>query len=221
MQTHEVQVKKHPRAKSMTLRYQPHKGYFVLTTPRRASRKSIDLFIAEQKDWMQEQCDAYPVAKLLQPGDSLLFLGRLRKLEHTEKPGILTTVEEDTIHLACRIERFPRAIKRFLKQQAEATLSPLVYQKAAQIEKNVTRLAFRDTTSRWGSCARGGRLSFSWRLIMAPPDAIDYVVAHEVAHLKHFNHGDRFWALCSDLSANYAFGKKWLQENAGQLYIAF
>lgn len=217
--TVEVQIKKHPRARHLTLRYQPHKGHFVLTTPRRTSRKEADAFLADQRLWMREQQQCYPKPQALQPGDELLYLGKKRCIEHTEGKGVHVEVKADSLCVTCRIERFPRTVQRFLKQQAAQTLTPLIYQKAEQIGKQVAAITFRNSTSRWGSCTRSRRLSFSWRLIMAPMEAIDYVVAHEVAHLKHFNHQEKFWSLCRDLSSDYDFGKKWLHENAAQLYI--
>ena len=83
--------------------------------------------------------------------------------------------------------------------------------KAERIGKRVRSVQVRDTKSRWGSCAQDGSLSFCWRLIFAPTVAFDYVVAHEVAHLSHMNHGKRFWSLCEKLSANYTAGKRWMQ----------
>ena len=93
----------------------------------------------------------------------------------------------------------------------------LVHEKAAEIGKDVTSVSLRDTKSRWGSCSSNGSISLSWRLIFAPWDAMDYVVAHEVAHLIHMNHGKDFWALCATLSANYSTGKKWMRTNGHEL----
>jgi len=75
----------------------------------------------------------------------------------------------------------------------------------------------KDTASRWGSCSQDGKLSYSWRLIFAPLDALDYVVAHEVAHLCHMDHSPDFWHVCEDLSANYSKGKSWMKRHSGEL----
>jgi predicted metal-dependent hydrolase len=77
--------------------------------------------------------------------------------------------------------------------EARAAIAPLARAMAAQLGRKVTRISVRDTTSRWGSCSRGGALSFCWRLILAPDAVFTYVVAHEVAHLAHMNHGPAFW----------------------------
>lgn len=217
----DIEIKMHPRARNMTLRFQPRKQIFVVTKPKRTSQKDIAEFVSIHIDWMKEQRALYPAPAPLKPDEKLLFLGKYHILTHEEAAGVAVRVEGDRLIVACRLSRFERAVQRFLKQQAEAVMLPLVYEKAAQINKKVKTVRFRDTTSRWGSCARDGRLSFSWRIIMAPPETIDYIVAHEVAHLQQFNHSDRFWSLCEKLSKDYEVGKSWLQKNAGLLQSAF
>lgn len=216
-----ITVKAHPTARRMTLRYQPHKKQFLLTTPKRTARRTIETFIAEQQTWMQAQQALYPTPQPIIPLRYLLFMGTPRQLIHQEMSGIDVCVEETQIIVRCRVERFERAVKRFLKQQAEAVITPLVHEKAGRINRSTKAIAFRDTTSRWGSCAPDGRLSFSWRLIMAPMETIDYVVAHEVAHLRHFDHSNKFWTLCRDLSMDFTRGKHWLQQHTAQLHTAF
>ena len=115
-------------------------------------------------------------------------------------------------------KRDPSArIKRFLIGLAEEKLSKLAIRKAAKIGKSITAIKVRDTKTRWGSCSEDRNLSFCWRLIFAPPDAFDYVVAHEVAHLKHMDHGTAFWALARKLSRNYEAGYVWMQGNGQEL----
>ncbi|MBC8269352.1 MAG: M48 family metallopeptidase [Rhodospirillaceae bacterium] len=90
--------------------------------------------------------------------------------------------------------------------------------KATQIGKKATRITIRDTRTRWGSCSFKGCLSFSWRLVMAPPGVLDYVVAHEVAHLAHMNHGPEFWDTVDSLCPNASNGRAWLSENGSALH---
>ena len=80
------------------------------------------------------------------------------------------------------------------------------------------RVILRDTKSRWGSCTTDGVLSFSWRLILAPRHVMDYVVAHEVAHLREMNHGPRFWKLCEEICRTVDGARAWLEENGTDLY---
>ena len=93
---------------------------------------------------------------------------------------------------------------------------------AEQLGREVTHISVRDTTSRWGSCTRSGRLSFSWRLILAPRPVLDYVVAHEVAHLKHMNHGAAFWQTVAGLlpegGDQPGSAREWLRRNGVVLH---
>ena len=108
-------------------------------------------------------------------------------------------------------------IVRFLKKLACDEMTRLANEKAALIGKPVCQVQVRDTTSRWGSCSTKGALSFSWRLVLAPAVALDYIVAHEVAHLVHMNHSARFWTLCKQLSADYAAGHHWIRNHGHTL----
>ena len=93
-----------------------------------------------------------------------------------------------------------------ISQRARAT--------ASRLERPVGRIAVGDTRSQWGSCSHGGNLNFSWRLVLAPPDVRDYVVSHEVAHLKELNHGPNFWALVEWFCPGHARPRRWLRDNA-------
>lgn len=108
-------------------------------------------------------------------------------------------------------------IIRHLKNLARNGLTDIAAEKADMINKKIKSVSIRDTKSRWASCSQDAGLSFSWRLIFAPYNAADYVVAHEVAHLIHMNHSRNFWELCKELSINYEGGKSWMKENGNSL----
>ena len=213
-----VEIKPHVRARRATLRYNAKKSCFTVTTPKRTSKKFILEFLATHQQWMAQQQRLAPQKSKPLATGTITIQGVPRRIMHHEKPGVAISLQDEELIVHCRAERLPRAILRFLKQHAEHIILPLVRDKAAQINKTVSTIAFRDTTSRWGSCSHDGRLSFSWRLIMAPLDTIDYVVAHEVAHLTHFNHSAEFWALCRALSRNYTGGKHWLKLHGQNLH---
>lgn len=213
-----VQVKSHPRARSVTLRYNPKKACFTVTAPKRTSRKFILAFLSEHQGWMATQQDIAPQKATPVAEGTILIEGKPRLIVHEEAPGVQVDLLFDTLLVRCRPERMPRAIQRFMKQHAEKIIVPLAREKARAIDKTISDISFRDTTSRWGSCSSDKKLSFSWRLIMAPYDVIDYVVAHEVAHLQHFDHSPAFWALCRELSRDYTSGKHWLKLNGQSLH---
>lgn len=212
-----VRIKPHPTARRVTLRYDAKKECFVVTTPKRTSKKFVTAFVTEHQDWMRnQQIIAPPKADPVTSG-VIPVEGFERRIVREDAPGVQVDLLFDTLLVRCKPERAQRAIQRFLKQHAEKIIVPLAREKARMIGKPIADISFRDTTSRWGSCSSDKKLSFSWRLIMAPIEVIDYVVAHEVAHLHHFDHSPDFWALCRDLSKDYTTGKHWLKLNGQSL----
>ena len=114
-------------------------------------------------------------------------------------------------------EHLPRRLADFLKKQAKKDIEALVLKHATAINKRAKSVRFRDTSSRWGSCTSDGKLSFSWRIMMAPKPIINYLVAHEVAHLRQMNHGPKFWKLCEELCPDTERCKDWLKRNGNAL----
>src|SRR6185436_13442685 len=103
-----------------------------------------------------------------------------------------------------------RRVREFLEREARRDLAEAVIRHTAALGVPARRLTVRDTTSRWGSCSAKGCLSFSWRLILAPPFVLDYLAAHEVAHLVELNHSPKFWRLVKRLYPDFARAKAWL-----------
>ena len=112
----------------------------------------------------------------------------------------------------------PARLKGFLRAQARADITAAVRAHSARLGRPFARLSLRDTRSRWGSCSAEGNLMLSWRLVMAPPAVLDYVAAHEVAHLVELNHSPRFWALVERLCPDHATQRRWLAENGTALH---
>ena len=108
--------------------------------------------------------------------------------------------------------------EKTLRRRARMVITELAHEKADRIGKKIKGIAIRDTKTRWGSCSAQGRLNFSWRLLLAPPFVLDYVVAHEVAHLKIMNHSKKFWDLCASLhDGNIKTSRQWLKDNGEKL----
>jgi predicted metal-dependent hydrolase len=127
-----------------------------------------------------------------------------------DERGPLMIVHGDRVHL-------PRRIADFLKREAKREIEALVVKHTGAVGKRAKAIRFKDTSSRWGSCTSDGNLSFSWRIMMAPRPVINYLVAHEVAHLKEMNHGPKFWKLCEQLCPDTERCKDWLKRNGGAL----
>ena len=216
----QIRIKRSTRARRLALRLDPKARVVNLVVPRGISEARALAFAAEQQDWIAGRLSALPQPIAYEDGAIVPILGRNRVLSITFDPSLKTT--SITLHrkelLVFTNKEDPTSrIQRFLRELARDTLTMLCHEKAALIGKKVKTIHIRDTKSRWGSCAPGGRLSFSWRLIHAPYESLDYVAAHEVAHIRHMNHGPRFWALCEELSEDYEGGKGWMRANAQEL----
>jgi hypothetical protein len=125
---------------------------------------------------------------------------------------------ERIIRVTGQPEHASRRLLDFLKREARKVLDARTQEFSALVGVKAKRITVRDTASRWGSCSTTRALSFSWRLVLAPPFVLDYVVAHEVAHLRHMNHGTRFWNLVSEIVGDVEKPQAWLSENGPFLH---
>jgi len=215
-----VQIKHSARAKRVALRLDPIERVFHLVVPKRMSMKRAEQFAASQAEWMEEKLSTLPPKLGFVHGAVIPILGQRTEIKvHREASLRVTKIvfEDGVLHVRTNKDDPSSRIIRFLKSLAKDELSVLSQDKAARIGKKIASVSVRDTKSRWGSCSCDGNLSYSWRLIFAPPEAFDYVVAHEVAHLEHLNHSNTFWDLCADLSENYDEGKYWMKAHGGEL----
>ena len=114
----------------------------------------------------------------------------------------------------------PAAIERWLRRAARDEITPRAHRAAAALGVEVARVTIRDPRTRWGSCSSTGSLSFSWRLVLAPEEVLDYVVWHEVCHLREMNHSPRYWALVARHCPGYEEPRRWLRRNATALRVA-
>ncbi|MCD8526414.1 MAG: M48 family metallopeptidase, partial [Alphaproteobacteria bacterium] len=177
-------------------------------------------FVYDHMDWIDEKIAALPPAMPYEHGRTIPLLGQDRLLEIIEPVrGSRTKIEllPDSLHVQTLLENPSARIERFIKNLALENLTALSHEKAALIDKKIKAVTVRDTKSRWGSCAHDGALSYSWRLIFAPRLAMDYVVAHEIAHLVHLNHSRAFWDVCRDLSEDYVEGEYWMRNHGHEL----
>jgi predicted metal-dependent hydrolase len=122
------------------------------------------------------------------------------------------------LHVAGEEEHAPRRLLDWLKRQAHLDLNTRVDLHARRLNLTPKRLFVRDQTTRWGSCSTSGALSFSWRLVLAPPFVLDYLAAHEVAHLGHMNHGPRFWSLVERTMPRHEEARNWLRKHGASLH---
>lgn len=175
-------------------------------------------FVEEKRRWIADRIAGMPAPVPLASGAVVPFLGAPHRLRHM--PGRSRTVEivDGEIRSGGPEELFAPRIGRWLKAQARAAIEPRAQGHAETLAAEIARITIRDTRSRWGSASADGNLSFSWRLVLAPDWVLDYVVAHEVAHLKEMNHGPAFWRLVDRLVGDAEPAKRWLRANGAGLH---
>jgi len=205
-----------PRAKRIILRIDPV-GSVTLVVPRRTSRDEAVAFARAKADWLHDRLDALPEQVPFLDGTLLPLLGRLHRIRHDgERYGVRRSRGE--LLVAGAPEHLPRRVADFLRREARRECAERARAFAARIGRSVRRVSVRDSKTRWGSCSHKGHLSFSWRLILAPEWVLDYVVAHEVAHLLEMNHGKRFWKIVERLYPNSVKPRTWLRRNGTRLH---
>jgi len=213
-----VKVRLNPRARRIVMRVNPLTGDVVVTAPSRGGMGRALDFVRGETQWIARQLRHLPKQVALMPGAVVPFMGVAHPICHSQARGPAPVWrEEGALLVSGRTEHAPRRLIDFFKREARTLLAARALEYAARLGVRPSRVTVRDTQSRWGSCAHNGSLSFSWRLILAPEFVRDYVVAHEVAHLKEMNHSPRFWAQVKILSPDMARARQWLRENGRTL----
>ena len=213
-----VAIRRSRRARRILITVAPVGGAVELVLPPGAARADGLAFLEEKAGWIAERTAAALARVPFADGAAIPFLGGALTIRCTGagRPGARRT--GDILAVSGAAEDAPARVAAWLRRAARAEIAPRVAEKAARLPARPGRIALRDTASRWGSCSAKGNLSFSWRLAMAPPDVLDYVVAHEVAHLAEHNHGKRFWAHVARLCDDPGTARAWLRKHGPALH---
>jgi len=221
----QIRLKRNSRAKRYILRIPPGDPTPVITVPARGNLKTAQDFANRQVGWLKQRLGSRPdaikfeeharipirgVLHTLRSSGKLRGLAQLDMEEETEEPLLLLPGETQSFH---------RKTKDFLRKLAKDDIEGHVRHFTKQLGRNYHSITLRDTKSRWGSCSHDGKLSFSWRLVMAPPDILEYVAAHEVAHLVKLDHSPEFWRICEELAPHTKQAQRWLKEHGSQLHL--
>lgn len=209
------------RATRLTLRIAAGGTGLRITVPPGVPQREIDGFLDRHRGWLEQRLARMPDQPQVRPGIKVPVRGIPHLIVHepgkrgmaetaTTAGGPVLVVHGDRRHL-------PRRVADFLKREARREIEVLVAKHTAAVGRRARAVRFKDTSSRWGSCTSDGSLSFSWRIAMAPGPVIDYLVAHEVAHLIEMNHGPKFWKLCKELCPRTEEAKAWLKRNGSAL----
>jgi predicted metal-dependent hydrolase len=190
-----IEIRSIRGARRMRLRYDEVRGLLKLTCPPRTSRRSALAWALDQRDWIDARvADRLPGVPFV-PGAVVPVEGRDRRLVWAEDGPRSVRLSDDALICGGPEQGIPRRVEAFLKRLALETMSREVAEFAAVAGVTPRRVSIGDAATRWGSCSSAGAIRLSWRLILAPPTVRRYVVAHEVAHLRHLDHSAEFKAL--------------------------
>jgi predicted metal-dependent hydrolase len=218
-----IALRRLPGARRLTLRVRASERDAVLTLPAHVSLLHAQRFAEKHAAWLGKRLSALPEQVAFAPGNNIPLRGIEHALEHRPAVRGLAWTEScaegsPRIVVAGGLEHFSRRLGDFLKREARTDLETAVDRYCRALEVKTCRLRLGDPISRWGSCSQRGALSFSWRLVMAPPHVLDYLAAHEVAHRREMNHGPRFWSLVERLCPDYERAETWLKHKGASLH---
>lgn len=211
-------LRRSPRARRLAVRIPGHADSVELVLPPRAAEADGMAFLRSRADWVLERLRRIPARVPFSDGAILPLGGETHLLRHIGGRGAPVRLEGREILVTGEPDHMPRRVGDWLRAEARRRMSPPAQEMAAALGRTVTRITIRDQKSRWGSCAPGGRLSFNWRLVLAPGWVMDYVVAHEVAHIVEPNHSPAFWAVVNRLNADPRAGRAWLRSQGMDLH---
>ena len=206
----EVSLRRSARARRLSLRVSRLDGRVTLTLPRHARDSQGLAFLEERRDWLHHQLAG--IAPPALPAAGVLFPVEGTPLRLIEGSGRSIRIDGDALIVPGAPETLPARLRGWLKARARTRLAEASDRHAETLGLGYSRLTLRDTRSRWGSCSSDGALMYSWRLVMAPAEVLDYVAAHEVAHLAEMNHSPAFWAVVERLHPGWRRQRRWLTE---------
>jgi len=220
---HAVRLRRHRQARRYTLRIQATTREVILTIPPRGTLKEAREFAQKHGGWIAARLGRLPEAVPFAHGVVLPLRGVQHRIVHRQsaRGTVWSEIDTNGERLLCVAGQAPhidRRIGDFLRREAKRDVEAASLRYARALGLTVRRVTVRDQSSRWGSCSTTGMLSFSWRLILAPCHVLDYLAAHEVAHLIEMNHSAKFWRVVAQLCPDHERAKAWLDANGADLH---
>jgi predicted metal-dependent hydrolase len=213
-----LRLRRDARAQRMILRIDNKVEGAVVTLPLWTSEREALLMVQEKSDWVLTKLDTIPPKISFESGATIPLLGEYYNIFHDPNQKEVVIKSRYEIRLGGRQEHLARRLGDWLRKEAKIIIQPKAIEMAEKYNWKIGRISVRDTKSRWGSCASSGNLSFCWRLILAPEWVLNYVIAHEVSHLRHMNHGSEFWQTVANFNVRVDEARVWLSKNAEQLH---
>lgn len=212
-----VAFRRSSRAAKISLRIDPGFDGILITLPIRVSRRAGLSLLSQHEQWAADKLAALPRPLRFAAGVAVPVGGVAHVIEPVPAGRGGAWIEPGRILVTGGEEFLARRVADCLKRLARQRLTAMAAEKAVEAGAKIHAVRIKDTRTRWGSCAPDGTLAFCWRLICAPDFVQDYVVAHEVAHLRHMNHGRHFWALTERLTPHRETASAWLTGNGLEL----
>lgn len=211
-----VNCKTSARARRLSLRVSRLDGKVSLTVPKSSSEQEAFAFLREREGWLRKHLEGVEPKRHVAAGHSVLYGG-------IEVPILSADIKRakylnGEILVPADPEKMGLRVQALLKLKARDALAAASDHYAKELGETYQRLSLRDTRSRWGSCSSERVLMYSWRLIMAPVDVLNYVAAHEVSHLVEMNHSAAFWSVVAELMPDFEVHRRWLRENGDRLH---
>jgi predicted metal-dependent hydrolase len=239
----DLTVRRTPRARRLRVTIDPRRGVVVSLPPstRRGWARPealVSAFLADREGWLRRHLARHAAQRTelasrggLQDGAAIRFRGEIHRLRLTtagrasRRSSVARIGGADGDDLVVRLAPADRrsvgqVLEAWLRERARAAIEREVARHAGPLGVAAARISLRDPRSRWGSASRERRLSFSWRLVLAPPEALETVVVHELAHLRVFGHGPGFWQLVASRRPDHLVWRRWLREHSLELHGA-
>lgn len=211
-----------PRARRISIRIDARAGEAVGIAPSERGLQDAVIFARSKAGWIAERLEARVEGRPLAPGQTIPVRGRPTRLEASGTGGAARLVEDEdgpVIRSGGEGEAFSRRVEALLKRLARETLTARTEVHLQALNQRPVRVSIADTRSRWGSCSPHNRsIRYSWRVVMAPPEVLDYLAAHEVAHLVHADHSPAYWSVVHGLVGDHRPFRAWLRDHGQALH---
>lgn len=209
-------LRRSARARRISLRISQLDGRVTLTLPARVPEREALAFAQEKEAWIRKHLDARDADVVATAGAVVPIGGQLHEV--VQGNGRRVVLDAGRVAVPGPADLIGKRLGSHLRALARARLAEASDHYARRLGREYTALTLRDTRSRWGSCTAQGRLMYSWRLILAPPAVLEYVAAHEIAHLAQMNHSPAFWAEVTRIYGDYKAPRAWLRAEGSGLH---
>lgn len=214
-----IKIISSPRAGKLTLRIDSKERLPVLSVPQRCPVKKAVDFVNFHKEWIFDSLKKIPDSKTFEDTETFSLFGRLVTICHNPKLRKGVFLENNILYVSGEKEFLHRRVRDFIKKQAKNIFYTKSQELAQKIGCRVKDVTIKDTKSRWGSCSSMCNINYSWRIALAPEFVINYLIAHEVSHLKHQDHSRNFWNCVRALEPECSRGRLWLKQHGKELYL--